>query len=300
MYGDWQLIYEGTDLRFGTREHNVEFVKLTVSGDVYRTDDSQLPRQDGTAFGQDFIESGQLAIAVKIDFTTYPAGPDECARLAWAARQAFERGWRADPVRRTPGAVCELVMGGEQAIEGRPRGVSWNDDHQGVGLITGSALFVPAGTGVFDMSDGGGWHTQTVGLVPPQTGGLKAPLKAPLSTSVESSRARPFTVAGDVPAWPIITVKGPLGSGAQVELTSRWRMPLNRSLGAFDVVEIDTRPGHRGMTLNGRAANVLTSGAVQLADAAMAPGPQELALRGTSLEGTATASVRWRTTKESI
>lgn len=301
MYGDWVLSYPGTTFEFGPLDQVVKVQRWQFAGETYRTDDTVLPRQDGVAFGKDFVEAGELAIEILIDFSSYPHPASERAAMAWAARTEFKQVWRADRVRQTPAAVAELTIGGEILIEGRPRRVVWNDDAQNVGTVKGTAYFVPAGTGVLDVSgDRGGWHEQTVGLVPPQVGGLKAPLKAPLTTSVESTRARPFTVDGDVPAWPIVTVKGPLGAGGQVELTSRWRMPLNRALGPFDTAVIDTRPGHRGMTLNRRPVNLLTAGAVQLADASLVPGPHELALRGTSLEGTASASVRWRTTRESI
>lgn len=294
MYGDWSLTSQGRAYRFGTPSHPVEVVDWAFAGDGYRTDDTSNPRADGLAFGQDFIDPGELSIQLQIDFTTYPAGVVECARRAWSARTEFSQAWRADGVRGRPGELSELIVGGEFMIEGRSRRVVWDDSAQNVGFIRGQAYFSPAGTGLYDVSGaGGGWNAHTIGLMPPQHGGIRAPIKAPVTTAYESSRARSFEVGGIDPVWPIVTIKGPLMTGAQLELTGGWRMPLNRALGAFDVARIDTRPGHRSMTLNGRPANLLRDDAVMLSDASIAPGMQEIALRGRSLEGTATASIEW-------
>ncbi|MHA3724316.1 hypothetical protein ACXR2T_10595 [Leucobacter sp. HY1910] len=299
MYGDWQLTYPGTNYRFGTRDHTVRLVKWAFEADGYRTDDVDNPRRDQATTGLDFVEAGQLVIDVLIDFTAWPASIEECARLAWEARTEFARVWRADPVRTVSGAVAELIMGGEQGIEGRPRGVSWSDDYAGVGRITGKARFKPAGTGVFAVGGtNDGWHEQTVGLMPPQTVGIVAPLVAPISTALETTRRQAFEVGGVVPTYPIVSVRGPL-TGGEVELAGGWRMALARTLRTSEVAVIDTRPGHEGMTINGVPTNLLTAGSVQLPDAVMAPGMQEISLRGTSLEGTATATVRWRDMKES-
>lgn len=294
MYDDWVLTSAGDSYAFGPKNRAVQVAGFAFAGDGYRTDDTANPRADGTAFGQDFVESGEIAIQLVINYTDSPLPAADRARLAWAERMAFTHAWRADNVRERPGAMSELIVGGEFMIEGRSRRVTWNDDAQNVGLIKGTALFVPAGTGMYDVRGGsGGWNTHTIGLMPPQHGGLKAPLKAPLTTSFESSRARSFVVGGSDPVWPIVTIRGPLMTEAQFELTGGWRMPLNRALGEFDVAVIDTRPGHRSMTLNGRAANVLRDDGVMLTDASIAPGPQEISLRGRSLEGTATATIEW-------
>lgn len=298
MYGDWQLIYPGVDHHFGTSQHDVQLVKWVFAADGYRTDDVERDRQDGTNVGHDFVEAGELQIDVLIDFTDHPAAVEECARLAWEARRSFAKAWRADPVRRKAGALAELVMGGEQAIEGRPRGIAWNDDRAGVGYITGKARFEPAGTGVFDVTTGdGGWHEQTVGLMSPQLVGIVAPLVSPISTALETDRREAFEVGGDEPAAAVVIVRGPLTAG-EVELVAGWRMILNRTLRWGDVAMIDARPGHEAMTLNGKPVNLLTAGSVQLVDAVIPPGIHEIGLRGTSLEGTATATVRWRNTKE--
>lgn len=298
MHGDWILTYPDTQYRFGPPEHPVQLVGWEIATDSYRVDDTAIPRADGTWFGQDQVEAGEIKIIVKIDFTTAPYPAEECARRAWAIRSELARVWRADVVRQTPGLLAQLTMGDEMR-EGRPRRAKFDDDHQGVGLIFAELSFIPASTTAYAVDENGEapWREQTVGLVPAQIGGLLAPLRAPLTTAAASSRARPFVVGGAAPAWPTITVKGPLQAGASVELTGRWSLPLARSLAFNEVAEIVTEPGRVSMTLNGRPAVVLAPSA-DIDVAFMNPGPQEIALRGRSVEGTASLTIRWRETRE--
>ncbi|KKI18708.1 MULTISPECIES: hypothetical protein [unclassified Leucobacter] len=301
MYGDWILTYPGTAYRFGPPQWPVQFVGVEVSTDSYRVDDTAVPRGDGQLFGQDFVEPGEIKISVKIDFTTAPYPVEECARLAWEARTELARVWRADAVRQTPGLLAELTMGGVQMVEGRPRRAKFDDDHQGVGLIFAELYFVPADPTAYTVDADGNstWHEQTVDLVPPISGGLVAPLVAPLSTMYDSDRSRPFVVGGTAPAWPIIRVKGPINAGAQVDLVSRWTVRLTRALAYDETAEIDCRPGRQASRLNGQGRNVLAPD-TDFSRLSMTPGPQELTLRGTSMEGTASVTVRWRETRGAI
>lgn len=299
MYGDWVLRYDGTEYRFGPPQHQVELRSWAFAADSYRVDDAVLPRADGVAFGRDYVEAGELRIELKIDLTTLPLPAEDRARMAWAVRADLARAWRADSLRQQPRAVAELVMGGEQMIEGRPRRISFDDKHQGRGLIFASATFVPVSTAAYAV-DGSGdapWFEQSVGLVPAAIGGLLAPLSAPLSTAISSTRARPFTVGGSEQVWPILIVTGPLQSGAQIELVNRWALKLNRTVAYDETVVIDTRPGRRLMTVNGRPTNVLAPSGARMSQAFIEPGLNEIALRGSSVEGTAQVTARWREQK---
>jgi hypothetical protein len=300
MYGDWVLSYPDTEYRFGPQARGVELRGWAFAADSFRVDDASMPRRDGVAFGRDYVDAGELRIELLIDFTDHPAPPEVCAQMAWDARMGLASTWRADTLRGRPREVAELVMGGQQMIEGRPRRVSFDDKHQGRGLIYASATFLPSSTTVYVVDESGvaPWREQTVGLVPALVGGgLVAPLVAPLSTAVESTRAAPFTVGGDTDVWPVITVQGPIQSGAQVELTGRWALKLNRALAYDEVATIDTRPGRRLMEVNGRGGNILSPSSVPLSQASIPPGLNQVALRGASVEGTATASIRWREQK---
>lgn len=157
-------------------------------------------------------------------------------------------------------------------------------------------IYAPGSSG----SGGIDWEEVTVGLVPAQIGGLVAPLVAPLTTAASSTRARPFTVGGVGDVWPIISVHGPIQTGARVELTHGWSIQLNRPLAYDEVATIDSRPGQRSMDVNGRAMNVLSPAGDRISQVSMSPGVHEVSLRGTSLEGTATVTLKWREVKKVI
>jgi hypothetical protein len=161
-------------------------------------------------------------------------------------------------------------------------------------------LFVPAHHGAYLPGEDGGWNSFTLDLVPAQSGGLKAPLKAPLRTTVESTRAAPVEVGGDAEAWPIYDLKGPIQSDAQLEVPQRWRLYLNRPLNQFQTATIDTRPGRRATYLNGRPAQLLDPRSSLLSECSLLPGNNVIALRGASVQGTASVAGRFRNTKGAI
>lgn len=293
------MSYEDWALTVGTRRHpfgEVEVTSWTIGGREYRTDDTDRPRTDGRYFGQDFANPGDVEISVIIR----AQGGDRQERFekAMAIRDKFTEVWNADSIRLTPGATAELEIAGKAIVEGRPRHIDWDDSVATFGIIRGTALFVRN----FDTgySPGAGWRNITIDLVPPAVGGLKAPLVAPLTTTRGSDRGRPFTVGGDGAVWPIITVYGPISSGAQVELVNGWTVKLNRSLAYDQRATLDTRPGKRTMKLNNRAVNLLDPTGARLSQLSIKPGNQEIALRGTSLEGTARVKVEWREIKKVI
>lgn len=292
----FRLVYPGTDFEFGP----VDVESVEIGGVSYRVDDTPLPRRDGIAFGRDFADPGDIVLTVSVSGESQVWGDEEIRHDVYRKATVFSEAWDARVLREQPRLIAELVSGELGMFEGRPRGVQWDYANYAVGFLRGRARFVRASTAVYAVDPDTGespWHEQAVGLVPAQLGGLVAPLVAPLTTARASTRARPFTVGGDADVWPVITVTGPLQSGGQVELVNRWSLRLNQALAYDDVVVIDTRPGRRLMTVNGRPGNVLAPSGARLSQAFMPPGLQEIALRGASVEGTASATIRWREQK---
>lgn len=291
---NWSLTTEGTRHGFD----DVEVSEWSIGGRVYRTDDTSRPRTDGRYFGQDFVDPGDVEIQLLIRVTTGPR--EDRFRAVSTIKERFTSFWDGDDIRLRPGVTSELEIAGRYVVEGRPRHVDWDDTLATFGIVKGTALFVRGQDEAFAVEPGGGsaWNEVTVGLVPAQIGGLIAPLIAPLTTAESSTRARPFTVNGDVPVWPIISVKGPIQTGAQVELVHGWTLRLNRALAFDETATIDTRPGHRTMDVNGQAQNVLSPSGARISQASIPPGLQEIALRGQSVEGTAEVTIRWRESKK--
>lgn len=291
-YCDWSLTVSGNRHKFG----EVQVVTWNIGGREYRTDDTDRPRTDGRWFGQDFANPGD----VEIDLIIRAKGPTRQERFekAMALRTEFNRVWDADEIRLTPGALTELEIAGVAIVEGRPRHVDWDDSLATFGIIRGKALFVRDRDQAYEAGE----MTQsvTVGIVALQQGGLVAPLIAPLTTARSSSRAASFEVEGTSEAWPIITVSGPLQSGAKVELAGKWELHLSQSLAYDQVAVFDTRPGKRTMKLNGKAMNLLLPSGARLSQMTLPVGMNSVALRGKSVEGTATVRLQWRNVKKVI
>ena len=289
-YCDWAITIDGTTHPFGS----VEVAGWDIAGRDYREDDTDRPRADDRYMGQDFATPGDI----EIDVIIRQGGKTNQEKFdnAWALRKWFTQIWNGDTIRFTPGKLAELRVAGKAIVEGRPRSLDWDDSLAKFGIIKGTAVFVRSSTEVFSLGDDGegGTKSVTVGLVPPQVGGLVAPLIAPLSTTAASTRARPFEVLSEVPVWPVIKVHGPINKGATVELTNGWTLRVNRALAYDEVATFDSRPGKASMDLNGRVFNLLDPTGARLSQLSIAPGLQEIALRGTSLEGTAYVTAEWR------
>lgn len=290
----WSLNYDGGQHVFG----QVLVTKVSVGGRVYRTDDTPLPYGDGITFGTDFADAGDVKLELIINQNRVKDAALQ-RELVRAEAFRFLEFWDAAVVRSSPGRSADLVIPELGAFVGRPRRAEWDWETYRLGYLRGTATFVRSSSDVYEVDSSGTspWLEETVGLVPAQLGGLVAPLAAPLSTAAASSRARSFTVGGTKPAFGIYTVRGPLQAGGQVELVGKWVAKLNRGLAYDAVAVIDTRPGHERMTVNGRPVNLLLPSGAVMSEMFMEPGPQAIALRGTSLEGTASVSVRWRNTR---
>ncbi|WP_427870538.1 hypothetical protein [Leucobacter luti] len=300
MFGDWTLTYPSSTYAFGPPGRPVRLVSWTFAGDAYRAEDTQLADLDGILFGRDLVEAGELTVDIRIDYSDRPLPAADRARMAWAARQEFARAWRGDEIRRSPLAVAMLNLGGEFAIEGRGRRVTWNDDRQNRGIITGTAVFVPAGTGVFAVVDGGiPWRRVEVGLGAPTSGGWRFPLRFPLRNMNPAIRSTSFEVGGEATVSPLVHVTGPIAAGASLQVGSAFEVVTNRRLAHDETAVADGRHGHALLSVNGRPENWLAPSSAKLSSLRLTPGTYQIALRGISPEGTARAAIEWQEKKAS-
>lgn len=295
-YTDWAIRYGEVTYPFG----EVKVVGYTIGGRDYRTDDSDRPRADGRFLGIDFANPGDIEIELII--RARGATRQEKFDNAMEIREAFTRIWNADAVRKTNGEVTDLIVGGRFAVEGRPRHIDWDDSITHFGTIRGSALFVRTTLESYpvDNEGGTGWQSATLQLVPAQVGGIKEMLSEPIKTMAGTSRAAPVFVDSIEPAYGIYELTGPIQSNAQIEVAGRWRLYLNQSLSPFQTARIDTRPGRAGTYLNNVPRQLLKPESSLLADCSLLPGDNVVALRGTSIEGTASVRIMWRSTRGGI
>ncbi|AYN59103.1 minor tail protein [Arthrobacter phage Yang] len=279
----WLLTYPGEDLVFGSVESGYVFTAAPDLGArEIEHEDERRPRGDGSSFGQDYV--GGRTITFELDVN----GVDQAATEAKLA--ALSRAWRADVVRSTPGATAALISHNGRVAYGRPRRFASNDDLAPQGISTVVADFATADDQWYGAIEQG----VTVSLVPAPSGGLLAPLAAPLSTTLSSDRSQGIRIGGETPTWPVFEIQGPI-TNPVVELVGALRMEFRLTLAYDQTLVVDSRPWARSILRNGASvAGAITRTSTRLAHAALDPGAYEFVLRGTANSGNPSATIRWR------
>lgn len=294
----WGLRYDEAAFDFGA----VNVARVQIAGISYTVSDIPAPRDDGTWFGQDTAEPGDILLSLSVGAAP---GLDDAAarRQVFAIAEEFSRHWDAPQLREKPRAVAEFYADELGMFEGRPRSVEWDFSKYSAGWLTGRTRFVRSSL-VSHPVDGAGealWRSVEAALTaPPSRSGWVFPLVFPLQNLEPVVLANWFEVGGDAPAWPVIEISGPLQAGASLEVSGAWQIRLARDLAYDQTSTIDTRPGRRVSTINGTPVIVLAPDSTRLSELSLSPGPHQVSLRGISPQGTAHARVRWRDTKAGI
>lgn len=284
MVGDWVLVYPGVELAFGTRESGYGFDSAPALATTESSiGDVALPNDDGILFGRDRLHGQSIVFEIDVVAVGDRAGVK-------AKLEVLRNAWRADVIRRDPGAVAMLQSDTGRVTFGRPRRFVSADDDDRFGISKVTADFMAA----TDLWYGPEQST-SVSIAPAVGGGLVAPLVAPLATTESSDRSTAVTVGGSLPTWPVFEVRGPI-SGPVVELVGQWALRFpNLSLAYDQTLVVDARPWARTILRDGESvAGMLAPSSARLQDAVLPPGTHELVLRGTSLTGTASLTARWR------
>lgn len=288
--GEWELSYPGCELVFGTIASGRYFLTPPDLGSAeIEAGDQPPPRGDGTAFGVDTLTGPTFTFEIGVDQVDQ-VGP-------WAAvldaQGDMRRAWRADVIRRQPRAVAVLRTrnaGRTRRVYGRPRKFAPTPakfDRRGYNSVV--AEFKTAD----DLFYGDEPTLLTVGIVPPFTGGLSAPLSAPLTaTAATSSASRMLGVAGDEPSWLQATVYGPI-TDPVIDIVGVLTVTLRLTIASDQRVDIDARPWvRRALTSAGASvAGAFTADTPRLSNMTIPPGYHEVALRGVDATGTASLSI---------
>lgn len=307
---EWSLQYGTTSQTFGPSDLVVVNRSAPDLGDVEITsDDYDHPRADGRAFGLDTRSGrtitfdlavvGQSAVIAGYGVGgygegSYGGGMSSAEAAARAALRSLAAAWRADSIRRTPGATASLFVryaGVERVVFGRPRRWAPDDTYSPDGLIGVACDFACVDDLFYDAAQ----QSVSLGIVPHLGGGFVAPIVTPLSTTATSDRSVSIQVGGDVDTWPVATVYGPI-TNPVVEVLNLWKIELSTTLAAGQYVRIDTRPTGRSILRNGTAslAGSVTSASKPLRLASLTPGMHEVVLRGLDPTGTARMTFSWR------
>lgn len=281
MSRDWQIDC-GPDgvISFGSQWSSYPFAIAPELGDSDReTQDSTLPGVDGTLFGVDTFAGQTIAFGL-----TAVGETDEEARQLYAA---LKRAWRADSIRSTPGAMAKLTHPSGRSTFGRPRRFTPAFFPDAAGAVGATLDFATSDDLWYDDPD-----YIRVPLAVSQSGGLVEPLVEPLVAYGSTSAANTFTIKGEMPTWPVITIEGPIVNPT-VEVTGRFRFTANTSLRYDETLVIDTRPGTGTVLRNGIQIAALTRSSTLLTEAALPPGNYTLLLSGSSSSGAPTARADW-------
>lgn len=253
--------------------------------------DSSRPNRDGVIVGRDFLGSRTWAWEISA------RGADLTAVLNSASR--LESAWRP-AARLLPGVkvpLSYLIDGRWRRVYGRPRRFApFPPDFlatSGIGrivcdfLVTDPLHYDDAETSV------------TLTIVPASTGGLMAPLVAPLSTVRSSApRAGNVTNSGDAPTPLKVEFKGPV-SNPWVRGPGGWEVGVTGSLAYDESITVDPLAG-TVTRQDGQPANGRLTRKTRLSGTLLQPGVTELTFGGTDLTGTATAKLSWRNAYTSI
>lgn len=277
---------------FGGRSGSLIVTGFDPGAKEIRGGDNPRPNRDGVSPGRDFLGAATWGFEISTNRDDLVGARESAASL-----QAV---WQGAGVRLAPGVKVPLsyeVGGVWRRVYGRP------------GAFAGIKPDVLATLGVgkivcdFKVQDPLHYDdaetSVTLTIVPASTGGLVAPLVAPLTT-VGSGAARAGFVnnTGDAPTPLKVTFHGPV-IAPWVRSPDGWEVGLTGSLAYDESITIDPLAGtvtrQDGAPVNGRLTRK-----TRLSGTLLQPGVTELTFGGTDLTGTATADLSWRNAHTSI
>lgn len=278
--------FEIDGVLFGGVWDNVKVRSVQFPESNWSVQDSDNQFRPGTFMGQDLLRPGEFVFSLVTDGYTMDEAKAAADRLASV--------WHKGGTRK-PGSLSTLRYrygNRTRVVYGRGRDFIHQFDQwslSGASPIAASfKMVVP-----FYFDDGE--RAVDVGYTPPVTGGLVAPLMAPLtSAGTGASGVGGFIseVGGTAPTPVVIELHGPTryatvsGDG--------WSVEYDKPIAFDQVVTIDCRFGYAVAYDNfGRICNGNLSWKTNLLNARLTPGPETITYRGYDLTGTSRARVRW-------
>lgn len=286
------MMFKFGGISFGGRSGSLIVTGFEPGAPEIRGGDVARPNRDGTIAGRNFLGSATWAF----DLSTNRTSLDE----ARATAAALQSAWNDPAIRLNPNVLAPLsyeLDGTWRRVYGRPDAfVGIKGDvlaTLGVGkLVCDFKVHDPV---FYDDTE----SSMTLTIVPASTGGLMAPLVAPLTTVGSGApRAGFVTNSGDAATPLKVRFKGPVVD-PWVRSPSGWEIGLNGSLAYDETVTVDPLAG-TVTRQNGQPANGMLTRKTRLSGSLVQPGVTELTFGGTDLTGTATAQLFWRHAYQSI
>lgn len=257
----------------------------------YRTNDTERSQGDGLIAGRDFLGGRTWGFSVSTNMQNLPDASTLESRLAAA--------WHNPKHRSKSLALVPLSyeMGGRwRRVYGRPsRYAGMRGDIQ---AVQGHGR-IECDFRIHDPRYFDEWETvRRLPIVPASTGGLKAPLVAPLSTVRSGADRAGYVNNTGTAATPLkVVFKGPV-TNPYVRAAAGWEIALKGTLRAGQSVVVDA---FAGTVLRGSSpvAGLLTR-KTRLSSAVLPVGISDLTFGGVDPTGTAEVELRWRNAYYSI
>lgn len=293
---EWRLSYPGKTFNFGTLAADYPLATQVDIGDVdIDTQDQAHPRSDGVVMGKDRFGGFTLTFGIK----TIPEFPltDKPWMDSLDLMSEFKSAWRADVIRKTPGAYATLLnVDRNRLVYGRPRKFAPKLDRLRKGLSEWLATFNTNGPEFYSGTE----KAALITPVPPVGGGFTVPLTPPFSTAVGSAELATMENEGDLETWPMIDLYGP---GKDYTFTLRdgvvplWALTVVGQINYDQHIQIDTRPWSRSATLYTGTVPTPANGRIRgtaFERCSLPVGDFSAQLKVTDPSGTAFAGITWR------
>ncbi|MQY11463.1 hypothetical protein SRB5_15810 [Streptomyces sp. RB5] len=287
---DMQLEVAGVLMGPGTCYPIADITGLGVPD--MRTQDVDLPTDDGAFAGADYLMPRQVQMEVGIRTPGDPAAATDA--LAALNEAASDTGVR---LAAGQSAVLRALWPGRgqaRRLYGRFRVVEViTMQHVRYGWIPLRLEFVAT-----DPS----WHDdveQSLSLplaIATTQLGFRAPITPPITTGVvdPEARSRWATNRGNLPAWPSLTLLGPVVNPRIMCPQIGQTIALNYTLPAGQRLQIDTRPGTRWVLRNGASAAYALTSSSRLDLFRLPIGSFEMTWMGSEYTNATRLTVAWR------
>lgn len=260
----------------------LESIELPTSD--FRVQDVENPVGDGLIFGRDRLTPGSITLNILV------LGEDS-AEVNENYRD-LARAWNRAVDRTKPGAITSMWWedgGRRRLVYGRPRALVPILEDSRFGLIKATASFKLGDALTYDNTEAR--RSVMILGVPPISGGLSAPLIAPLTASGTAARMGLIEdTGGDAPTPFTVEFNGPISN--PFVKGPGWTIKLNTTLAWDEKVTVDTRLGTITSNLGRNMKPYLAPGS-RLRDVRLATGRTEIQFGGNDPSKTAYVRVLW-------
>lgn len=284
--------FEFNGVEFGGRAEPLIVTRFEPGSHEVRGGDQPAPGRDGSIPVEDYLGGATWAFDISTN--------REDLAGARASGAALEAAWKDPAVRLNSTVKVPLtydIDGQRRRVYGRP------GQFAGVAADLLATLGVGKITADFRVLDPLHYDDDETSVVltvvPATTGGLQAPLAAPLSTVRSSApRAGMVTNTGDAATPLKVRFQGPI-TNPWVRSAAGLEVGITGTLAYDQTVTVDPLAGTVTRQDGTPAAGLLTR-KTQLTGTLLQPGPTELSFGGTDPTGTAKATLFWRNAHTSI